>query len=240
MTEVSDQKMADHTVKAFDADLAKMTRTIADMGDLTEKQLKDAVDALLGRDLELAKTVIARDENNESMQRGIETDATLLIARRQPVAYDLRLIVAVWETAIELRRVGALAKNIASSVVTLGRGPEMSEPVNALRRLARTAARRLRDVVKSLIHGDADKAQSLWRTDNEIDDGLIRAAAVDRERRDARADDDREREEAVPDDLAQGLERPDALSDPLEPAVRTNCFEVELARFGIGHQCHQT
>jgi phosphate transport system protein len=170
MTDVSDQKMADHTVKAFDADLAKMTQMIAVMGDLAEQGLKDAVEAVVRRDVELAGRVIALEETNETMQRDIETHATLLIARRQPVAYDLRLIVAVWETAIELRRVGALAKNIASSVVTLGAGPEMSEPVNALRRLARTAARRLRDVVKSLIHGDADKAQNLWRTDNEIDE----------------------------------------------------------------------
>ena len=170
MTDVFDQKMADHTVKAFDADLAKMTQMIAVMGDLAEQELKDAVEAVVRRDVELAARVIALDVTNETMQRDIESHATLLIARRQPVAYDLRLIVAVWETAIELRRVGALAKNIASSVVTLGRGPEMSEPVNALRRLARTAARRLRDVVKGLIHGDADKAQSLWRTDNEIDE----------------------------------------------------------------------
>lgn len=170
MTDVFDQKMADHTVKAFDADLAKMTQMISVMGDLAEQELKDAVEAVVRRDVELAARVIALDVTNETMQRDIESHATLLIARRQPFAYDLRLIVAVWETAIELRRVGALAKNIASSVVTLGRGPEMSEPVNALRRLARTAARRLRDVVKSLIHGDADKAQSLWRTDNEIDE----------------------------------------------------------------------
>src|ERR1700722_2398116 len=127
MTDVSDQKMADHTVKAFDADLAKMTRMIAEMGDLAEKELKDAVEALVRRDTELARRVIALDDTNEIMQRDIEAHATLLIARRQPVAYDLRLIVAVWETAIELRRVGALAKNIANSVVALGGGHEMSE-----------------------------------------------------------------------------------------------------------------
>jgi phosphate transport system protein len=177
MTEVSDQKMADHTVKAFDTDLAKMTSRIADMGDLTETQLKDAVDALLNRDLELAKTVIARDEYNEAMQRDVEAEATLLIARRQPVAYDLRLTVAVWETAIELRRVGALARNIAKSVVTLGGNYDTPQPANALRRFARAASQRLRDVVESVIRGDAAKAQSLWRTDNEIDEmyaGLCR------------------------------------------------------------------
>ena len=177
MTDVSDQKMADHTVKAFDADLAKMTRMIAEMGDLAEKELKDAVEALVRRDTELARRVIALDDTNEIMQRDIEAHATLLIARRQPVAYDLRLIVAVWETAIELRRVGALAKNIANSVVALGGGHEMSEPISALRRMARAASQRLHDVVQSLVHGDATAAGSLWRTDNEIDEmyaGLCR------------------------------------------------------------------
>ncbi len=177
MTDISDQKMADHTVKAFDADLAKMTGMIAAMGDLTEQELKDAVEALVRRDHELASRVIALDATNETMQRDIETQATLLIARRQPVAYDLRLIVAVWETAIELRRVGALAKNIANSVVALGGGHEMQEPISALRRMARAASRRLREVVKSVIAGDAVKAQGLWRTDNEIDElysGLCR------------------------------------------------------------------
>jgi len=177
MTDVSDQKMADHTVKAFDADLAKLTGMIATMGGLTEKQLNDAVEALVRRDLDLAKSVVALDPSSETMQRDIETHATLLIARRQPVAYDLRLIVAVWETATELRRVGALARNIARSVIALGGNYDMPQPIHALRRLARAAADRLREVVKSVVDGDADKAQELWSSDNEIDEmyaGLCR------------------------------------------------------------------
>ena len=169
MTEISDQKMTDHTVKAFDADLAKLTRMITEMGDLVDKELKDAVEALVRGDTELAKRVIAFDQANDVTQREIEANATLLIARRQPVAYDLRLIVAVWETAIELKRVGSLAKNIARSVIELGGDHGLPQPVDALRRLARAASRRLREVVASLVRGDATKAQSLWRTDNEID-----------------------------------------------------------------------
>lgn len=177
MTDISDQKMAEHTVKAFDAELAKLTGMITIMGDLVEKQLSDAVEALVRRDLALAKSVVAVDQNNEAMQRDVEAHATLLIARRQPVAYDLRLIVAVWETATELRRVGALARNIARSVIALDGKYEMPQPTYALRRLARAASERLREVVKSLIDGDGTKAQSLWRTDTEIDEmyaGLCR------------------------------------------------------------------
>jgi phosphate transport system protein len=177
MTDVSDQKMADHTVRAFDADLAKLTGMIATMGDQTEKQLSDAVEALVRRNVELANSVVALDPSSEAMQRDVETHATLLIARRQPVAYDLRLIVAVWETATELRRVGALARNIARSVIALGGNYDMPQPVHALRRLARAASERLREVVKSVVDGDAAAAQSLSHTDNEIDEmyaGLCR------------------------------------------------------------------
>jgi phosphate transport system protein len=177
MTDLSDQKMADHTVKAFDADLTKLTGMIATMGDLTEKQLNDAVEALVHRDLDLAQGVVRVDRTSEEMQRDIETHATLLIARRQPVAYDLRLIVAVWETATELRRVGALARNIARSVIALDGNYEMPQPVHALRRLARAASQRLSEVVEAVVDGDAAKAQDLWRADNEIDEmyaGLCR------------------------------------------------------------------
>ena len=177
MTNVSDQKMADHTVKSFDAELAKLTGMIATMGDLTEKQLNNAVEALVRRDVDLAKQVVEADQSTEAMQRDIEAHATLLIARRQPVAYDLRLIVAVWETATELRRVGALARNVARSVITLGGNYQMPQPVHALRRLARAASERLREVVQSVVDGDAAAAQSLSHTDNEIDEmyaGLCR------------------------------------------------------------------
>src|ERR1700722_12323049 len=124
---VSSEHMTDHTVKAFDADLIDLMQMISKMGELVESELRDAVEALIRRDTKLADDVIVRDQPNDALHREIEAKAVLLIARRQPVAYDLRLVVAVWETAIELRRVGALAKNIANSVVALGGGHEMSE-----------------------------------------------------------------------------------------------------------------
>jgi len=170
MSDVSDQKMADHTVKAFDADLAKLTAMVAALSDLTGKALNDAVEALVARNLDLAQSVVALDQTNETMQREIEEHATLVIARRQPVAYDLRLTVAAWETGTELRRVGKLASNIARSVIALGGNYELPEPVQALRRLARAATDRLREAVKSVVDGEVSEVADLWRTDNEIDE----------------------------------------------------------------------
>jgi len=158
-----------HTVKAFDADLAALSRMISELGDLVDKELRDAVEAVIHSDGERAKAVIASDQATDSLQRQIEDHAITLIARRQPVAYDLRLIVAAWETAIELRRVGDLAKGIAEHTIEIGGNHTMPEQMKGLRRIARAVLRRLREAVESLVQGDAAKAERLWRSDHEID-----------------------------------------------------------------------
>jgi len=162
-------EMADHTVKAFDADLADLMRMIGELGALVEKQLKEAIEALIRHDGERAKVALDLDQTNDALHRDIEAGAIVLIARRQPVAYDLRLIVAMWETAIELNRVGDIARAIANRAVALKDHRPMSQPAPGLRRIARAALRRLRDAVNSLVQGDAAKAEKLWRSDHEID-----------------------------------------------------------------------
>jgi phosphate transport system protein len=162
-------EMAEHTVKSFDADLSGLMRMIAELGALVEKQLKEAIEALIRHDGERAKVALDLDLANDAMHRDIEAGAIVLIARRQPVAYDLRLIVAMWETAIELNRVGDIAKAIANRAIALGDHRPMPQPAPGLRRIARAALRRLREAVNSLVLGDAAKAEKLWRSDHEID-----------------------------------------------------------------------
>ena len=100
--------MPGHTAKAFDADLSNLARMIAEMHERVEKGLKDAVEALIRNDDRLVKAVLVIDESAAATCRDIEANVILLIARRQPVAHDLRFIVAVWETAIELNRVSGI------------------------------------------------------------------------------------------------------------------------------------
>src|SRR5262249_26097181 len=100
------------------------------------------------------------------MCRDIEANVILVIARRQPVAHDLRFIIAVWETAIELNRVSGIARSIAKR--TLGVHP-IPQSTWGLRRITHVALRRLREVVDSLVLSDAAKADDLSRSDNEID-----------------------------------------------------------------------
>src|SRR6202142_2314084 len=108
-----------HTAKAFDTDLQDLGRMVAEMGGLAEKQVADSVDALAKRDTTLAQRVTAADTNIDNLQREIEEKSVLTIARRQPMAVDLRDIVGALRLANDLERIGDLAKNIAKRVVAI-------------------------------------------------------------------------------------------------------------------------
>src|ERR1700752_1440525 len=95
----------DHTAKAFDADLQEISRKVAEMGGLVERQISDAVRSLVDRGLELGERVIATDPQIDILQREIEEKAILTIARRQPVALDLREVVGAMRVCNDLERI---------------------------------------------------------------------------------------------------------------------------------------
>jgi phosphate transport system protein len=161
--------MPDHTVKSFDADQANLAQLITKMHEQVEKGLQDAVEALIRNDDKLGKAALALDGSNAALARDVEANVILLIARRQPVAHDLRFIVAIWETAIELNRVSGIARSIANRAVTLGNVHSMQQSPRALRRITQAALRRLREVVNSLVLADTAKADGLSRSDYDVD-----------------------------------------------------------------------
>ncbi|RPH74227.1 MAG: phosphate transport system regulatory protein PhoU, partial [Hyphomicrobiales bacterium] len=105
--------MSDHIVKSYDEDLAALKMLLAQMGGLAEQQLDDAIDALSRRDTTLADRVIQNDERIDMLERQIEEKAILTIAKRQPMARDLREIMVAIRVASDLERIGDLAKNTA-------------------------------------------------------------------------------------------------------------------------------
>src|SRR5437870_12834903 len=111
--------ITDHTTKAFDVDLQELTRMVAEMGGLAEKQVADGVDALVRRDADRAQRTVATDPDIDALQHEIEEKAVLTIARRQPMAVDLREIVSALRVANDLERIGDLAKNIGKRVAAL-------------------------------------------------------------------------------------------------------------------------
>src|SRR5512143_3979745 len=111
--------MIDHTMKAFDTDLQDLARMVAEMGGLAEKQVADSVDALAKRDTTLAQRVTAADASIDALQRDIEEKAILTIARRQPMAVDLREVVGALRLANDLERMGDLRRKITKCVMAV-------------------------------------------------------------------------------------------------------------------------
>ena len=111
--------MIDHIVKAYDTELEGLDQKIAEMGGIAEKMLSDAMDALSDFDIEFAQSTIACDPRLDMLQREIEEQAILTIARRQPLAVDLREIIATIRISNDLERVGDLAKNIARRAIKI-------------------------------------------------------------------------------------------------------------------------
>ena len=161
--------MTDHTAKAFDADLQDLGRMVAEMGGLAEKQICDSIDALAKRDTSLAERTVAEDVQIDQIQREIEERAILTIARRQPMAIDLREIVAALRIANDLERIGDLAKNIGKRVVALDGEFQSQKLMRGLEHMADLVLTQIKDVLDSYARRDVGKALAVWRGDEEID-----------------------------------------------------------------------
>jgi phosphate transport system protein len=161
--------MTDHTHRAFDLDLQELIRMVAEMGGLAEKQIGAAMDALDRRDATFARKVVAEDQRIDALQREIEEKTILTIARRQPMAVDLREIVAALRVSNDLERIGDLAKNIAKRVVALDVDFHPQQILRGVEHMAELVLAQIKDVLDSFARRDAAKALAVWRGDEEID-----------------------------------------------------------------------
>jgi phosphate transport system protein len=161
--------MTDHTMKAFDADLQEISRMVAELGGLAEKQIAEAVDALAKRDATLAQVVTAADKRIDNLQREIEEKAILTIARRQPMAVDLREVVGALRITNDLERVGDLAKNIAKRVVALNGEFPPPKLIRGVEHMTDMLLGQLKQVLDAYVRRDIGKAIAVWRGDEEID-----------------------------------------------------------------------
>jgi phosphate transport system protein len=160
---------ADHMTKVFDTDLQDLARTTAEMGGLAERQISEAIEALKTRDSGRACRVIAADVTIDLLQRTIEEKSVETIARRQPVAKDLRQIVGILRIANELERIGDLAKNIGKRIVAIGGVDVPRRSMRGISHLADFIQAQCRDVLDSFAHGDVIKALDVWTRDEDAD-----------------------------------------------------------------------
>ncbi len=161
--------MSQHTVSAFDTELNELAVLIAQMGGLAEKILTDAVHAFDRRDEDLAHQVIDADVRIDDLEAEVEEQAVLLIARRQPMASDLRAVMAAIRIASDLERIGDLAKNIAKRSLAIYSEAWPHKGVPQLDHMARMALAQLKDVLDAYTRRDLDKAVDVWHRDTELD-----------------------------------------------------------------------
>ncbi len=161
--------ISDHTAKAFDVDLQELTRMVAEMGGLAEKQVADAVDALAHRDTDRAQQTVAADPDIDALQAQIEEKAVLTIARRQPMAVDLREVVGALRVSNDLERIGDLAKNIGKRVLALDGEFHPAKLIRGVEHMGSMVLAQLKDVLDSYARHDLKKALAVWNGDEEVD-----------------------------------------------------------------------
>jgi len=161
--------MVDHTTHAFDSDLQELAKRVLDMGRSDDEQIAKAMDALSKRDATLARRVIAADDLIDARQHEIEEKVITTIARRQPMAVDLREIIGALRICNDLERIGDLAENVAKRVLLLPGEFRINEVMLQLQRMARLARDQLQQVLQSYESRNVALALDVWHKDQEID-----------------------------------------------------------------------
>ncbi|QCI68355.1 phosphate signaling complex protein PhoU [Phreatobacter stygius] len=162
--------MKDHIVTAFDTELKSLAHSIEEMGTLARQSTTIAIAALGQRSPDLARQVGTLERQIDALQREIEESGILVIARRQPVAFDLREVVCALRISNDLERIGDLANNIAKRVVALGDVPVPHPLISGLEGLSALVVERLEEVLSAFDAHDPDKAVAIWTSDDAVDD----------------------------------------------------------------------
>jgi phosphate transport system protein len=158
-----------HIVASFDEDLVQVQAKISEMGGIVEELLSNALDSVQSRDAALARRVIERDKAVDALEMELEEMVVRVIALRQPVANDLRVVIAAMKIASTLERIGDLSKNIAKRAIPLS----SARPVKlttSIARMGKATLVQLSDVLNAHASRDVGQAVQIWNQDYEIDE----------------------------------------------------------------------
>jgi phosphate transport system protein len=159
---------SEHTVRSYDEELKRLDHMIAEMGGLAETQLAAAIEAMVRRDIERAGEIVSADQRIDALEMQIDHHTITMLARRQPMAQDLREIVGALKTANILERVGDYAKNVAKRTAAISEMPPVP-PAQSVARLGNLAQQMIKDVLDAYLARDAFKADMVRERDRELD-----------------------------------------------------------------------
>lgn len=153
----------------FQEQLRELNQEILKMGTLVEESINKGLRSLANQDQDLAKQVIDEDEAVNAMELQVEDLCTVLIAKEQPVAGDLRHIVTCLKVVTQLERIGDHAVHLAKTTLKIG-AEKLVKPLLSIPQMAEIGVSMLHDTMTAFVEGDVDKAVEVSRRDNEIDD----------------------------------------------------------------------
>jgi phosphate transport system protein len=157
-----------HIVKAYTEELDRLTGLIAEMGGYAQAAVSQSVQALRRRDGDLAAQVIEDDKRIDAIESEIVDQVVRIVALRQPMAVDLRTVVACMKIASDLERIGDYAKNIAKRSLILNDNPTVG-PISSIQNLSRMVEIMLHEVLDAFVKGDASISDRLRTEDQAVD-----------------------------------------------------------------------
>jgi phosphate transport system protein len=163
------QKAPDHIVKSFDEELRRLREQILAMGGRAEAQLADAIQALARRDSEKATRVIESDKGIDALEMTVAQDSLKILALRQPMAKDLREVIAAIKISADIERIGDYAKNIAKRALQLNQQAPL-KPTGSIPRMGDLAIKLINAVLSAYANDDAEGLLAAWRSDESIDE----------------------------------------------------------------------
>ena len=159
-----------HVVRSFDQDLQQLNGLIVRMGGLVEHQLASAIRALSNHDDELALSTRERDREVDLLEEEVDQLAVKLLATRQPLAIDLRIIVMALKISNDLERIGDYAKSICKRVLDLSEQRQTFRRFVIIPHMTEILQEMIRDVLDAFVERDPDKAMAIWKRDDEVDE----------------------------------------------------------------------
>jgi phosphate transport system protein len=159
-----------HTVRSFDDEIGGLRNKVGILGERSAEQLSGAIRALVEHNVDLARLTVLEDDAIDLLDTQIEKAAVTLIARRQPMAIDLREIIGAFRIAAELERIGDLAKNIAKRAMALGPQPLPDHLAAGMDAMATMASRQLERVLQAYDQLDPRAALEIRESDVKLDE----------------------------------------------------------------------
>lgn len=159
----------EHIVTAYEEELEDLRSKISELGGFVETAMQSSMKALISFDQSLAERVIREDQIANDMFQNIEEAAISIMARRQPMAKDLRMVISSIRMAKDLERIGDLAKNNAKRAQIIGDDMPPATLVRGLERVSLLAIHQVKRAMDSYIHSDSKAAMEVWSGDGEID-----------------------------------------------------------------------